>query len=176
MAVLIEGISVVVRAKSMLDTFGGDWEAVKKVIPNRTLCCDTELVRVGFITPVDVEAFVNLLQTHDLRFMEEGTCIDIAVVDQMFGVINRCDWIDFSLYEIAPGQFVAACRLSGSKFDGVQVPDGWSYSRSLSRTSMFVPSGQMEKTMKFLRHEGGVDVYENLMTGREVYVGRPNIN
>ena len=176
MAVLIEGISVVVKVQSMLDAFDRDWNAVFDVIPNKTLCSDTELARIGFMTPVDVEAFVNVLQIHGLQFIEEGRCVDIVVVDQMLGVINLCDWVDFGVYEIAPGQLIAACRLVDSEFDDIQVPDDWSYSRSLSRTSMFVPSGQMDKTMKFLRNEGGVDVYENLMTGREVYVGRPSIN
>jgi hypothetical protein len=36
----------------------------------------------------------------------------------------------------------------------------------------FVPTEQLDKSLVFLRHEGGLDVYFNRVTGKEVYVGR----
>ena len=55
MAVLIEAISVVVRADELLKKFPGGWDAFKSIVPNQTLCADNEIVRVGFMSPQDVE-------------------------------------------------------------------------------------------------------------------------
>ena len=40
MAVLVKGISVVIRADRLLQAFSGDWEAFKKIVPNETLCAE----------------------------------------------------------------------------------------------------------------------------------------
>ena len=37
---------------------------------------------------------------------------------------------------------------------------------------MFVPTGAMKTTLRFLRHENGLDVYHDVLTGKELYVGR----
>jgi hypothetical protein len=43
---------------------------------------------------------------------------------------------------------------------------------SLNRTFGFVPNGELEKSLEFLRHENGSDVFLNKLTGKEVYTGR----
>jgi hypothetical protein len=53
MAVLIEAISVVIRADTLLKKFPGGWGAFKLIVPNQTLCADNEIVRVGFMAPQD---------------------------------------------------------------------------------------------------------------------------
>jgi hypothetical protein len=58
MSVLIEAISVVMRADELLKKFPGGWDAFKGIVPNQTLCADNEIVRVGFMTPQDVESFI----------------------------------------------------------------------------------------------------------------------
>jgi hypothetical protein len=54
----------------------------------------------------------------------------------------------------------------------IVTPPEWKFENSLSSRFGLVPDGQVEKSMKFLRHEGGMDVYLNLLTGKEVFVGR----
>ena len=53
------------------------------------------------------------------------------------------------------------------------TPDGWTYEDSLSANPVFVKNEEVEGKLKFLRHEEGIDVYLDLLTGKEVYVGRP---
>lgn len=173
MAVIIEAISVVVRAESILKKFFGGWEAFKNIVPNQTLCADGEIARVGFMTPQDVESFVGKLQINDLVFLRDGEAIDIAVADQIRGLTSICDWLDFEHVNMeGTGSRVAVCRLAGSKVIEVVTPLGWKYEGSLSSTFGFVPSVQVEKGMQFLRHEDGIDVYLNPLTGKEVFVGR----
>jgi hypothetical protein len=173
MAVLIEAISVVVRADSILNKFSGGWDGLKNIVPNQTLCADNEIARIGFMSPQDVESFVKKLQSNGLVFLRDGEAIDIAVADQMHGLTSNCSWLEFGHVNMGgTGPRVAACRLVGSQVMEVVTPPGWEFEGSLSSTFGFVPSEHAEKGMKFLRHENGLDVYFNPLTGQEVYVGR----
>lgn len=173
MAVLIEAISVVIRADAILTKFPGGWDGFKRIVPNQTLCADNELVRVGFMTPDDVKSFVRKLQASRLEFLQDGKAIDIAVVDQMRGPTAQCDWLEFGHASLSDaGERVAAGRLSGGQSREVVMPPGWTFEGSLSSTFAFVPNESAAKGMKYLRHENGVDVYLNPITGKEMYVGR----
>lgn len=173
MAVLIEGISVVIRADALLKKFSGGWDAFELIVPNQTLCADNEIVRVGFMTPQDVESFINKLQSAGLEFMRSGEAIDIAVADQMRGLTSKCSWLEFGHVNMnGNGSRVAACRFVGSHAMEVVTPQDWKFEGSLSSSFGFVPNEHAEKGLEYLRHEDGLDVYLNPLTGKEVYVGR----
>lgn len=173
MAVLIEATSVVLRADALLKKVTGGWEAFIRLVPNKTLCADNEIVRVGFMYPDDVELFIKFLQSVGLEYLREGKAIDIAVVDQLRGLMSPCDWLEFGRVDMkGTDKRVAACRMVGSKVNQLVTPDNWKFEQSLSSTYGFVPDGQGQSGMKFLRHEDGIDVYLNALTGKEVYVGR----
>lgn len=174
MTVLIEGISVIIRADSLSSTFPGGWKGFEAMAPNRTLCADNEIVRVGFMTPQDVEAFLTTLQKTGLIFLRNGKAVDIAVVDQTRGPTTQCDWLEYGHVDIGPnGESVAACRMAGSQNNQVVCPPDWKFEGSLSASHSFVQTEDTERKLKFLRHEDGVDVYRDLESGKEVYVGRP---
>ncbi len=173
MAVLIEAISVVIRADALLAKFPGGWDAFKAIIPNQTLCADNEIVRVGFMTPQDVEVFTDKLQKAGLVFLRAGNAIEVAVVDQMRGSTMQCSWLEFGhINMVADSQRVAACRLVGSQNMAIVTPPGWKFEGSLSSSFGFVPTEHAQKWLKYLRHENGLDVYLNPITDKEVYVGR----
>ena len=177
MAVLIEAISVVVRADALLRAFG-DWRLFKAQVPNDTLCADGELARVGFMTPEDVEAYVKLLTGAGLVFAENGHAKDIVVVDQQRGPTSPCTWIEFGHVSLDrdPAKKVAACRFKGSTSMQIVRPEGWQYEGSLSASFGFVPSGAENKSLEFLGRENGLDVYLNKLTGKKVYIGRTSEN
>jgi hypothetical protein len=173
MAVLIEGISVVIRADAILNKFQGGWDGFVNIVPNETLCADGEIARVGFMTRHDVESFVKGLQSIGLEFLRDGEAIDIAVADQLRGITSTCSWLEFGHTDMDNnGHRIAACRMKGSEVMEIVTPPEWKFENSLSATFGLVPDGQVEKSMKFLRHEGGMDVYLNLLAGKEVFVGR----
>ena len=58
MSVLVEGISVIIKRKKIDEMFPGGWDAFVEDVPNRTLCADDELARVGFMSSPDAEAFI----------------------------------------------------------------------------------------------------------------------
>ena len=142
-------------------------------MPNNTLCSDNEVARVGFMTPQDCEAFVDLLESHGLTFLRDGQSQDIAVAVQDSGLTAPCDWLEVGQIEL--NQTVTAARLKGTTIQNVFCPANWTYEKSLSRQYPVAPVENDEKSLKFLRHEGKLDVYLDLSSGQEVFVGRPDV-
>ena len=174
MAVLVEAVSVIIRADALLAAYKGDWDAFKETAPNETMCADGELVRVGFMSPQDVEAYVKQLRELGLTYLYDGTAKDLVVVDQMRGPAVPCEWIECGQVDLDsdPSMRATACRLKGSAQSILVRPEGWTFAGSLSESFGFVPNEHIEKSLTFLRREKGLDVYRNELTGKEVYVGR----
>jgi len=174
MAVLVEAISVVIRAEVIVGRYPGGWEQFRNDCPNKTLCADGELIRVGFMAPDDTRQFVESLGRCGIEYLQNGHAADLVVADQQRGFAAPCDWAEFGRvdWEGDPRRQVAACRARDSKSDRVVTPPGWNYDGSLSAKFRFVETGCIPEFMDFLRHEDGLDVYHDLKTGKEVYVGR----
>jgi len=177
MAVLVEAISVIVRRSAIAERFKGGWSAFQGAIPNTTGCDDEDLARVGFMTATDAGAFVSVLEAGGLVFRgENGQAVDIAVVDQLHGFTIPAPWLEVSkIVLFDPPIKVIACMLAGHNLDKIAMPAGWEYAGSLSEKPMFVAEGTEGDRVKFLRHEQGNDIYLDLVTGKEVYVGRPTL-
>jgi hypothetical protein len=172
--VLIEAISVVIRAEAVTNRYPGGWERFRDECPNNTLCADGELIRVGFMAPQDVKQFVEHLGGFGITYLRDGTAVDLVVVDQQRGFAAPCDWAEFGHvdWEQDCRKQVAACRAVGSKSNEVVTPPGWKYEGSLTATFQFVESGRVPEFLDFVRHENGVAVYRDLRTGKDVYIGR----
>lgn len=176
MAVLIEGISVVIRSEAIASIYEGGEAAFNTTIPNGTYCTDGELARVGFMSPDDVRAFVERLEQKGLRYADTtGSAVNIVVVDQQTGFRADCTWARFLRVEVDndPTHRVAICQLIPTRVQGLAVPANWSYANSLSARYRFVPTENLNQELEFVRHENGVDVYRDRRTGQELYVGRP---
>jgi hypothetical protein len=175
MAVLIEANSVLVRVQAIKDRHAGGWPAFDDSVPNNTLCTDGEVTRVGFMDPTDAESFIAGLERRGLVFLRDGQCQDIAFAVQNGGITVPCDWLDYGPVNLNPGETVAAVWLKGTTIRQVFCPQGWAYGKSLSRQFAVVPPQHVEKALKFLRHQDGLDVYLDSLTGNEVFIGRPEI-
>ena len=128
------------------------------------------------MTPADVEAFVSELEAGGLIFRREGKAGDFAVVDQLRGPTVPAPWLEVAKVELfEPKLKVCACWLAGQKLDGIAMPAGWKFEGSLSDRPGFAAEGTEGDRLKFLRHEGGNDVYLDLISGKEVFVGRPAV-
>ncbi len=174
MAILVEGISVIVKASEIHEKVTGRWEGFKNIVPNKTLCCDNEIARVGFMVPDDVKHFIEKLEFYGLISQGADGAQDIAVADQLHGVSAKCDWLEFGHINLNndPEKKIVACRLSGSTEDQIFMPENWKFENSLSSSYGFSPAESQSKGLIFLRHEDGIDVYISEVTGEEVYVGR----
>ena len=174
MAVLIEAISVVIKRSVINEKYPRGWEGFVADAPNETLCADGELARVGFMAPDDVESFVNHLKQYDFIYQQDGIAKELVVVDQRQGCFTKCEWLTFGFcnFDRDEKKRVAACIAVDDTDSPLLTPDGWEYEGSLSHTYGYVPIEHTDKSLKFLRHEDGLDVYFNELTGKEAYIGR----
>lgn len=173
MAVLVEAISVVVRADAILARFPDGWAGFKASVTNATLCADGEIARVGFMSPYDVQSFIGELERAGLRYIEASEALDIAVFDQQRGPMSRCKWAEFGRIDWRGDstQKIAACRLIGSEIRQVVTPDGWSYEHSLSASFGFLREGA-KGTVEFLRREDGVDIVATPLSDNPLFIAR----
>ena len=150
MAVLVEGISVLVRKDSIKKKMAGGDARFRLLIPNATYCQDGLLARIGFLDPTEVEAFIEELEGAGLSFVEDGQFVDIAVCDQQRGPTVDCDWLEFAHLPVDGGKVGAAWLFeSERKAHGVHMPStrmsiatpaGWQFKDSLSDKFHFLPN------------------------------------
>ncbi|HRI04987.1 MAG TPA: tetratricopeptide repeat protein [Pyrinomonadaceae bacterium] len=174
MAVLIEAISVIVRREPIEKLFPGGWRGFLSAALNRTLYSDDEIASVSFMAPDDVKAYIFYLESCGLDFDVGGHTVDISVVDQIRGFTTPSPWLQFGEVE-KDGNLIKACWLAGTEPNHVFTPRGWKYEGSLSQKSGFIPTEEMNQKFKFLREENGLEVYLDLQTNEERYIGRPKI-
>ncbi len=176
MAVLVEAISVIVRRPAIAERFSGGWPAFVRAIPNASGCYDDDLARVGFMNSGDVQAYVSTLEAGGLIFRKDGEAVDIAVVDQLRGPSIPTPWLEVGRIQLLqPKMNVCACWPAGQKPDVIAMPPGWKFEGSMSEKPGVSSQGTEGDRLKFLRHENDCDVYLDLVTGKEVFSGRPTV-
>lgn len=177
MPVLVECISVIVRISAIKRSYPGCWEAFFENCPNQTLCYDSELARVGFMTPDHTKHFTEHLEAAGLVFLADGWAVDFVVADQQKGFTTPCAWAEIGHMYLGENETmrVAACRSVGSSEEVVCAPDDWRFEDSVSNNFTFIPNGMLPEFMDFLRHEGKFDVYRDLQTGEERYMCRTDL-
>lgn len=173
MAVLIEAVSVVIRIETIADKYPGGLEQYIKDFPNRTLCMDEDIVRVGFMDSNDAGEFIDSLVSLGFRFVTDEQFDEIAVVIQFEGLGLPCDWLDYINVVIFKGDIrVSMCKLKGKPLGKLAFPCGWDYETSLSKHTLSMSSDDSDSRMIFLRHENGVDYYLDALTGKEHWLER----
>ncbi|MBU2578290.1 hypothetical protein KKA69_05710 [Patescibacteria group bacterium] len=173
MAVLIEAISVVIRLETIVEKYPGGLDQYVNDCPNRTLCMDEEIVRVGFMAPADMNAFTGNLERIGFKYIEDEEFDEIAVVDQFDGIFLPCDWLEYLKLVIFEGDIrVAICKRKGNSVGDVAFPLGWNYETSLSKRTLILDSESIEHRFIFLRRKGGVDFYLDALTGEEMFIDR----
>jgi hypothetical protein len=170
--VLVEAISVIIRRDAIDRSYQNGWRGFVSAVPNKTICMDAQLARVGFMNPIDVREFIAALVKSGLvAFDPDGNFVDLVVIDQRSGITAPCDWIEFLRIHFESGS-IGIARLKGNTENAVCFPGGWTFEKSLSRNAEFQPGVEPGENYEFLRVENGLDVYRDRTTGREVYIGR----
>lgn len=122
MAILCEALSVITRVSTIQEKFPGGLKKFVKQIPNATYCSDGELVRVGFMSPLDVGVWIDFLNSNGLQVFEdetEATFRDSAVVDQFQGLTALCSWVETGM----EGNLRWA-KLTNSTIERIELPRG----------------------------------------------------
>ena len=177
MAVLVEAISVIVRKDAIVAKYVGGFDTFRANVPNNTFCDDGRVVRVGFMSPDDVQAYVERLQRSGLTYLAGGSAVDLTVVDQQKGMMVRCDWA--SCFQVPlfseDGPKVVICAFEGKLDGSVELPDDWTYEGSLYASFLFVPSGS-EETIRMETRRDNLETWRSRLSEKPVFVGRTGHN
>lgn len=166
MSVLAEAISVIVP-RSVLDAkYPGGLAGYAADCPNKTFCTDEHLTRVGFMSPVDVQAYIRRLESHGFIYLRGGKAIDLCVVDQHRGPVTPCEWIEGGKH---PDGYTAVWR-AGADPSTMYAPLDWSPQQS--KELDFVASADAANRMIGLARSDGIETMLDLNTGSEVSLGR----
>lgn len=172
MPVLVEAISVIVRRDAIDRSYQNGWRGFLSGVPNRTLCMDAQIVRIGFMNPIDVRGFLAALAEHGLTILNPiGSFADLVVIDQRTGPTAPCDWIEFFRIPFQ-GAEIGIARFRGNTEQTLVCPEGWTFEKSLSKSSELHPGVEPDENYEFVRFENGVDVYRDRRNGTEIFVGR----
>ena len=168
MAVLIEDLNLIVRVETLEQKYPGGIEQYRRDLANDGFCCDGLITRVGSPARSDIDLMLDRLQEHGLVLRDEKGMRDIAVVSELRGMPDRCDWLEYAPRH----KSVPAAFLVGSDPDKLlAVPTGWSlenWQRGKRVRTSGVPRGQM----LYLRQESDFNIYLDRRTGQEIRVRR----
>ena len=87
MAVLVEGISIVIKVSSILEKFNNNISEFDSLIPNKTKCSDNELFRIGFMMPSDAKYFITSLEQKGFIYLKDNLSQDFVPIDQNQGFL-----------------------------------------------------------------------------------------
>ena len=101
MPVMLEYISVIIPRQVLEEKYLGGFRGFRSCCGERVFCCDRYIARVSFMGPHGVDWFIDEMSRYGLVYIEDGKCVDMAVVDWFSGPCVPCDWL--SDYVIADG-------------------------------------------------------------------------
>ena len=123
MAVFCEFISLIIRRDSIDKYFPGGWKRFVLEVPNRSMATDGEVVRVGFMNPVDTNIYLEFLKGEGLQFMQSGDreIDDISDLDQFMGHRDERQWLEFGDRVFNESKYFCAWK-KGSSIDAIARP------------------------------------------------------
>jgi len=148
MTVLVEGVSVIIKLDAIERAIPDGFEGFRQYIPNYAWCKDSYIIRQAFLSKEDAKEFTDKLESLGLVHMGTEGAQDFVLADQMYGVANRCNWLEFGHVNLDNDieKKVAACRLRGTKTEGIVTPEGWKFENSLTKEFGLNPVKQSSQT------------------------------
>ena len=93
MPVMLEYISVIIPREVLEEKYPGGFRSFRSFDGERVFCCDRYVARVSFMGPQGVDWFIEEMSRWGLVYIEDGKCVDMAVVDWFSGPCVPCDWL-----------------------------------------------------------------------------------
>ena len=93
MPVMLEYISVIIPREVLEEKYLGGFRRFRSSFGDRVFCCDRYVARVSFMGPQGVDWLIEQMSLYGLVYIEDGKCVDMAVVDWFSGACVPCDWL-----------------------------------------------------------------------------------
>lgn len=164
MAVVVEALTLVVRRAALDASYPGGADAYLEDLTGRGrsarwACADEHLAAASYYTP-DIAHKIRSLMEYGFVYEDNGTCVDLTVIDELTGPVVPCDWIS---WKRDPGVSSVAWLASENPGE-LATPDGWTPAH-LARSDVRDEDGMFK-----LAEEGGVETWLDTGTG-EVLCG-----
>ncbi len=167
MAVLIEGLNVIVRCETASRLYPDGVQGMARDCPNNTFCTDGSLARIGFMSIADARRFIANLEGYGLTYSVNGECMDIALASAEEGVEWNCRW--FGIDQHPKGYFFG--WMAGKDPGDVAAPSGHDLD-DYERKIHYISNEDLKKYFEFLGEENGVREYLDRRNGQKLYIGR----
>jgi len=165
MAVFCEFISLIIRRDSIDKYFPGGWTRFVIELPNRSMVTDGEVVRVGFMNPIDSSIYLDFLIDEGLQFRQSGDreIDDISDLDQFNGHLDKRSWLEFG-DRIFDERKYFCCWLKGSS---IETLANHLKGKRLLRIPYSITPHEFVNRYAFVRAENGLDIYTDIYTDSE---------
>jgi len=176
MAILVEQLTVVVRREAIERCIFGGWERFRALTEDHAPCSDGCLAGASFATALEVRRFIAILEGYGIRFEDDGTCQDIAVLDQCEGLWVPCAWLVLGRLPLDADELTVKAVWLDPKlvstsnplnYTSVAVPVEWTYAGSFSELDAQLTQRHAVAELIFQRCEPLEDVYLDPDTGCE---------
>lgn len=190
MAVLCEMISVIVRRDSLRRYYLGGERAFFLAIPNRSMCRDPELVRVGFMTLDAASEYVAELVENGLQYHlgdansdtsePKRAFSDIVVVDQRQGPLTPCEWLVLGHITLLQDNYtVLTCSLSEAarvsaglrttreQAARLRAPEGWTVEEA--KAIGVADDREWKERYELISTDAMMEAYLDKITGQVIY-------
>lgn len=173
MAVLIEALSIIVRRDRLDAVWPGGAEAYIAESPNQTVCADSHLVRIGFMSPPEAGNHLGRCIEQGLTFLgPDDTAQDLVPVDQLAGTLAPCDWLRLGRVEM-DGHEVDAAQFVGDEEDVMITPPNWSLRQHLEIRASRIQPEEPPDYLVYVGEKDGLHEYIDTRTGKSHWTTEP---
>lgn len=167
MAVIVEGLTVLLRCNSVVQHYKGGLQAFVTSLHEDRLCADGELIAIGLDSSAHVDSCL-------MQLRRKGLCDgeDMLVADQIYGLSTHCDWLVLQriYWNQQPSQPIMVAIAHNTQFEGVATPADWDYATSLSKKVRYVDGAALPPQVIYIRTENGMDILKDEQSGDMLYV------
>jgi hypothetical protein len=161
MPVFCEFISVIILRDSIDKYFQGGWQRFVLELPNRSMCTDGEVVRVGFMNPNDTYMYIDDLKNGGLQYnqsINHSSTIreidDIAGLDHKIGGRDKRDWLKFGDRKFDNREYFC-CWLKGTSIETLAFPS----ELVVRPVPIFITPNEFTESYSFVRSENDLDIF-----------------
>jgi hypothetical protein len=134
MAVLVEGVCLLLRCEAVEKRYPGGVAALAEACTAEAVCADDDLMALTFEDSDAAEDYLAELEQLGFRHLYNDMAVDAVLADPHLGPVSPCGWAEYGQAEIDadPNKRVALCAMPGTDIGDLCVPKGWKYKGSLS--------------------------------------------
>jgi hypothetical protein len=134
MAVLVEGVCLLLRCDAVARLYPGGLAALADACTASAVCADEDLMALTFEDSAAAEDYLAELEQLGFRHLVNDMAVDAVLADPHLGPISPCGWAEYGQATIDsdPNKRVALCAMPGAEATELCVPRGWRFQGSLS--------------------------------------------